>query len=335
VVALTFNLGFRQIHQPAAPAPTLRVTAMQPSIPQTLIWDESKNDERFHELLRLCDQVLTNQTDLILWPESAVPDLLRYDTNTFEAVTGLARRHHAWMIICADDAELRPGSNSFKDADFFNSSFLISPEGRIEERYIKRNLVIFGEYIPLVRWLPFIKWFTPIQGGFTPGTRANPFEFRAKDLAVSTSVLICFEDIFPQLGREGTRPNTDFLVNLTNDGWFDESGAQWQQAASALFRAVENHVPLIRCTNNGLTCWVDACGRMREVFRDERNSVYGAGFMTFEIPVLAGATRPRTFYNEHGDWFGWACVGLAVLMVARKRKQLMSIGAQNSNPARQ
>ena len=55
------------------------------------------------------------------------------------------------------------------------------------------------------------------------------------------------------LGRG--RKDTDFLLNLTNNGWFGESAAQWQHATSALFRAVENGVPLVRCTNNGLTKW--------------------------------------------------------------------------------
>ena len=71
-------------------------------------------------------------------------------------------------------------------------------------------------------------------------------------------MLICFEDIFPHLAREYAEDDTDFLVNLTNNGWFGEGAAQWQHAAGALFRAVENGLPLIRCSNNGLTCWVDS-----------------------------------------------------------------------------
>ena len=109
----------------------------------------------------------------------------------------------------------------------------------------------------------------------------------------------------------------DFLVNLTNDGWFGESAAQQQQAVSALFRTVENRVPLIRCTNNGLTCWIDACGRMREVFQDAQGNVHGAGFMTCDIPVPALRTSATpTFYHEHGDWLGWTCVLLTAVWAA-------------------
>jgi apolipoprotein N-acyltransferase len=129
-------------------------------------------------------------------------------------------------------------------------------------------------------------------------------------------VLICYEDVFPQLGRDSVGPDTDFLVNLTNDGWFGEGAAQWQHAATAVFRAVENRVPLVRCTNTGLTCWMDAWGRMRDIFHDAKGSVYGEGFLTVQIPLLSPAERGGpTFYNQHGDWFGWSCMAIAGAMV--------------------
>jgi apolipoprotein N-acyltransferase len=136
---------------------------------------------------------------------------------------------------------------------------------------------------------------------------------------VKTSTLICFEDVFPQLAREYVQADTDFLVNLTSDAWFGEGAAQWQQAATAVFRAVENRVPLVRCCNNGLTCWADATGRLHDILKDPAGSVYGPGFMTIEIPV--GVKREPTFYNRHGDWFGWACVSVTGFVFARKTIQ--------------
>src|SRR5438128_10831173 len=106
-----------------------------------------------------------------------------------------------------------------------------------------------------------------MPGSFTPGDVPMPFEMEGSRAGgvperwrVKTSALICFEDNFPHLVREYADDDTDFLVNLTNNGWFGESAAQWQHAANAAFRAVENGLPLVRCTNNGLTCWVDAQG---------------------------------------------------------------------------
>ncbi len=314
-VAVLFNLGFRQMRHEPAPARELKVLLVQPSIPQTLIWDPTQDTNRFTELVAYSDQLLTNKPDLMIWPESAVPRMVRYDTNTAAAITGLARKHHAWLIIGSDDAEPKRGADNPDDADYFNCSFLVSPEGVLADRYKKRNLVIFGEYLPLQNWLPFLKWFTPVQGGFTPGQA--PATFNLEDLDVSASVLICFEDIFPQLGRSGVKSGTDFLVNITNDGWFGQNAAQWQQASTALFRTVENRVPLIRCCNTGLTCWIDAYGRLQQILRDQRGTIYGEGFMLVKIPVPQhGQSRPLTFYTRQGDVFGWACAALAAILFA-------------------
>ena len=129
--------------------------------------------------------------------------------------------------------------------------------------------------------------------------------------------------MFPQLAREAVRDDTDFLVNLTNDGWFGESAEQWQHMAGAVFRAVENGVPLVRCCNNGVTCWIDAHGRVREIFRDNSGSVYGTGALTIDLPLQKHAP---TFYNRHGDWFGWGCVGIAMIVLALKRPVIILDG---------
>ena len=322
-VAILFNLGFRHLIREEAPRRYVKMTLIQPSIPQTLIWDDANDAHRFEELLHLSEQALTNQTDVLIWPEAAVPKLLRYDRKTFEGITGLARRHQVWMIVGSDDAEPRRAVSGRAEDDYFNSAFLISPDGQLIQRYAKRNLVMFGEYVPLLHWLPFLQQLTPIGEGFTAGTSAVPFEL--EPLKLKTQALICFEDVFPHLARAEVKRDTDVLVNLTNDGWFGESAAQWQQAASGLFRAVENHLPLIRCSNNGLTCWVDARGVLRDVFQDENGSVYGKGVLAVQIPLPAeGASHQLTFYTRHGDWFGWGCVAAGGMLLAVRTAQRKS-----------
>jgi apolipoprotein N-acyltransferase len=300
--------GYEKLLRPEPPSPELTVALVQPSIPQSIIWNATNSEQSFKDLLALSERALTNKPDLLIWPESAVTEMIRYNEATYRAITGLARSNKVWMIISSDDADLRPVTN------YFNSSFLISPEGEIAGEYRKHRLVMFGEYVPFTKWLPFLKWLTPIGGVYTPGTQTAPFEMT--DLHVKVSVLICFEDAFPQLARRYVDDDTDFLVNITNDGWFGEGAAQWQQAAAALFRAVENGLPLVRCTNTGLTCWIDGNGRLRREFRSERDGIYGAGFMMVRIPTLApGEKRAATFYRLHGDWFGWACVCFALVRI--------------------
>jgi apolipoprotein N-acyltransferase len=103
-------------------------------------------------------------------------------------------------------------------------------------------------------------------------------------------------------------------VNLTNDGWFGEGAEQWQQAAAGVFRAVENGVPLVRCCNNGVTCWIDAHGQVKQIFKDKTGGIYGIGAMTFELPLSDEKFAP-TFYNRHGDRFGWSCMAVTVVLI--------------------
>ncbi len=307
-VVLLFTAGNRRLAHAPAPVAELKVTFVQPSIPQVMIWDPSETTNRFGQLLRLTERALADhKPDLLLWPEAALPDI---DLAGFTALTNLIRAHQVWMIFGGDDVVRRPGATGPADCDYFNGAFLFDPEGRFAASYHKRRLVVFGEYVPLSRWLPFLKELTPIDGGFEAGSR--PAQFVLRDPRVQTAPLICFEDIFPELTRVSVEPDTDFLLNLTNDGWFGEGAAQWQHAAGAVFRAVENGLPLLRCANNGLTCWIDAQGRIRQVFRDQTGSIHGAGFLAAKIPLLARGTRETTFYRRHGDWFAWGCVVVAL-----------------------
>lgn len=319
-VVVAFGFGFHKLRQPVVGGRELKATLVQPSIPQSMIWDESKDRERFEELMELSDRALGEPADVLIWPEASLPGTPFNDEGNIAApIADLASRHKTWLIIGADDFEIKPS-----ETNFFNASFLIDPDGKPAARYHKRGLVIFGEYIPLEHSLPFIKWFTPITGSYTAGE--HPVQFKLSRPAGSetgapttfqTSVLICFEDIFPNLARKSVQPDTDFLVNITNDGWFGEGAAQWQQAGAATFRTVENGVPLIRCANTGITCWIDAQGRWQQIFKDETGSVYGKGFLPIEVPLPpAGKNHRQTFYNLHGDWFAWSCIGLAVIRLA-------------------
>jgi apolipoprotein N-acyltransferase len=316
-LVLVVLLGVGRLRTHRESSSFLKLALIQPSIPQTLIWDPKEDTHRFQKILQLSERALRTQPDLLVWPEAAIPSLLRYEPLVYKAVTNLAASHRVWMIVGADDAEPSQTNLSPDATDYFNASFLVDPKGQLITRYCKRRLVAFGEYVPLQPWLFFLKWFTPVRNGFTPGRGTTPFVLKSPEARIS--VLICFEDTFSQLARTSVDEETDFLINLTNNGWFGESAAQWQHAANAVFRAVENGRPLVRCANNGLTCWVDAQGRMRAVYGDESQDVYGAGFKSIEVPLLGGEKRPPTCYQKHGDWFGWVCVLVSSLLFIRIR----------------
>ena len=302
----------------------LRLALIQPSIPQTMIWKPAEKTSRFAKLMQLSELALATKPDVLVWPEAALPEL---NEESFRAITNLVARHQVFMVFGADDYELKPGtpsgSNRPSDYAFYNSALLLSPEGKVLATYRKRHLVMFGEYIPLADSLPFLKWFTPIEGGFAAGK--EPVAFQVGSLEpqrpdpggegrmpqpaqrLRAGMLICFEDVIAPITRDSAA-DADFLLNLTNDGWFGESAQQFQHAAHSVFRAVENRRPVVRCTNNGLTCWVDETGFMHDLGVGDAADVHGTGFRVVKLWVPATGSRQPTFYQRHGNWFGWGCV---------------------------
>lgn len=305
---LIMGAGLRRVMSPRPHAETTSLALIQPSISQQLIWDDAANPARFQKVLDLTRQALATHPDALIWPEGSMPDL---SDEQFATVVAATRQAGAAWIFGTAYGKLVDGV-----PEHYNAALLVGPGGPIEDRYHKQRLVIFGEFIPFEKVLPFMKWLTPIGSSFTPGRGPAAFRF-GTNRPVNASPMICFEDVFAHHTRAHVKPDTDFLLELTNNGWFGESSAQWQHCASAALRAVENGVPLVRCANNGLTCWLDEFGGMHDLLRSASGSVYDSGFLTTRVPVRPpGEPRKLTFYNRHGDVFGWICFAVMILGTA-------------------
>jgi apolipoprotein N-acyltransferase len=183
----------------------------------------------------------------------------------------------------------------------FNSALLVSPAARIIGRYDKQQLLAFGEYIPLQRYLPFLRNISPTIGNLTPGTGG----LVTLPNGVQIGTLICYEDILAPLGRQAVQQGAQFLVNLTNDAWFGHTRAPYQHRSLAAFRAVENRVYLVRATNTGLTSIIDAQGREQTAL-----PLYQRETLVHTIQPL----RLATLYTRFGDWFAQLCCIMALLL---------------------
>jgi apolipoprotein N-acyltransferase len=343
-------LGSVQLSKPL-PKKTgeIRIALIQPSIPQAVLWDaqvvpwdvgnEKAQHDRFEHLMDLSDRAVEKEPDLLVWPEASLPPLgLLNPSNVVERFSNLeesVRENKIWRVWGADTA-----TNGVP----YNSAVLIPPEDEflrgLEKikwaSYAKRHLVMFGEYVPFSEQLPFLKKLAPV-GNF--GRGKGPVIF---DLGTAkTSTLICFEDVVPKLARRAATEEVDFLLNLTNDGWFGNSHQQWQHARSAAWRAIETRRPLVRCTNNGITCWVDEYGRFRDhvvrlpIFDEKMDENSNSAQKHLELPVHSSGVRmvtvpirkgphAATFYQHTGDWLPWgavlASVGLLAACVWRRKK---------------
>jgi apolipoprotein N-acyltransferase len=298
------------------PPRQIRLALIQPAIPQTLLWDPSERDRSFATARRLTESALSSGADLLVWPEGD----FGLDQQHFREVSErVALGRIPWVFSATDTQEVDGKEVAF------NAAFATGPDGRIARTYRKRRLVPFGEYVPLAGWLPFLRHLTPIGEGFGAGTVPRVFALETPGGLALAAPVICFEDIFPHGIRDHAGPGADFLLELTNDGWFGRSGAQWQHLANVVFRAVENDIPIVRCSNNGVTCWIDSDGVVREVL-GQGDRVYQEGFLTVGVPVGTGRSG-RTWYRQNGDVFGWVCVGyggLAAMTVWRHRRGRVS-----------
>lgn len=195
----------------------------------------------------------------------------------------------------------------------FNSSVAFDRAGQLVGTYDKMHLLPFGEYIPFVRWLPFLKNYSPITGGAQPG--AGPAAIVIEGVVYSPN--ICYETVLPQLirrqvaelSRQGNTP--DVLVNLTNDAWYWGSSELDMHLASGVFRAVEMRTPLVVAANRGLSAHVDHLGRI--VAATER-----------DVPATLVATvtlPPRnsefpSLFAAYGDWFALVCLVCCIPVAA-------------------
>src|SRR5436190_5158315 len=149
VVVLAVFSGFSILRHAQTAPNTIKMALVQPSIPQIAIWDPDEAGARFQQLVVLTRNALAESPDIVVWPEAALPT--HFDSTIQQILTGIARQHKVWLIFGADD-QVPKGATT----NYYNSAFAISPDGRVIGSYQKRQLVMFGEYVPLSRFLPFL-----------------------------------------------------------------------------------------------------------------------------------------------------------------------------------
>jgi apolipoprotein N-acyltransferase len=235
--------------------------------------------------------------DLIVWPESPAP-FYTSDPYFRDRISSIARQTQSWILtgsIGTRNATEMPQQAT----QVFNSAALVSPNGEWVQRYDKVHLVPFGEYVPFKTALPSMDMLTKEIGDFQRGTSRAPL---AADGA-KIGVLICYESIFPNEVREFVAKGAQMLVNISNDGWYGDSGAYAQHFNQTRMRAVENNRWLLSDTNTGVTASIDPYGRV--VARAERK------IRTALLGPYALINR-TSFYTRHGDWFAWLCAIISV-----------------------
>jgi apolipoprotein N-acyltransferase len=246
--------------------------------------------------------------DLIVWPESPAPF---YVSDPFfrNSIAGVARQADAW-VLAGSIGSRNAGASPDRTTQIFNSAVLVSPSGEWPARYDKIHLVPFGEYVPFKNLFSFAGGLTKEVGDFSQGTSRRPLEADGSKLGV----FICYESIFPDDVRQFAAQGADVFVNVSNDGWYGDSGAYAQHLKQARMRAVENARWLLRDTNTGVTASIDPYGRVvATVPRKIRTA----------LPAPYALSDVTTFYTRYGDWFAYLCAIIsagAVLLLPFRAK---------------
>jgi apolipoprotein N-acyltransferase len=186
------------------------------------------------------------------------------------------------------------GAVTRREDTYYNSAILLSAQGKHLCRYDKIHLVPFGEYIPFNKLLSFLETIVPI-GEFSRGKIFTVFPFPDK-----FSVLICFEDLFPEISRQFVKRGAGLLVNITNDAWFGKTSAPYQHLQASVLRAVENRRFLVRAANTGISGFIDPGGKIISLLADPQGE---ERFISAYATQTIYSQEKLTFYTRFGDLF--------------------------------
>lgn len=253
-------------------------------------WTRQYYEATFSDLtnLSLNPPGAKGHADLIVWPESPAP-FYGNDPGFRNGLGRIASTAQSWVVA----GSIGTVGND-RNQELFNSAVLVDPSGAIAGRYDKVHLVPFGEYLPFPSLLSFAGGLTKEVGAFTPGQSRTPLNAGQQKLGI----FICYESIFPNEVRRFANSGAQVFVNISNDGWYGDSGAYAQHLKQARMRAIENDRWLLRATNTGVTAAIDPYGRVaQQAPRKVRTA------LVVSYSLIDGTT----FYTRHGDWLAYGC----------------------------
>lgn len=294
-IVIPFAGGWIVLSQAQQPEKTIGILIVQGNIDPAEKWSAGldENLDSYQELT-----LSETGADLAVWPEAAVPTNLNLSLFAKNYLRELAREADVPILTGALAREY----SDDKILKRYNCAYLIDPASRAIERYDKVHLVPGGERIPFQKLIPVLGKMNFGQAEFTPGD-----EFKVLEVdSAGFGTMICFESIFPYMGRRYARQGVDFLVNITNDGWYGKSSEPYQHALLTRFRAVENRRSLVRAANTGISYLTDGYGRyIAKSELETREVVRGS------IPIHSG----ETFYSRHGDVFAKIMLAVTVCLI--------------------
>jgi apolipoprotein N-acyltransferase len=304
------SYGAWVLSKPAKAETNVRISVIQPNIPQSIKWMHTHRAEILRIHKELTRRAAIQKPDLIVWPEASFPGYFNTDIHAKE-VCDLAKELKTPLLI---------GAPYWVDKkEVYNSAYLIDENGVNTQHYNKIILVAFSEYTPLKF---ILGWFKPLaytiaKHDFSAGKEKVVFRWSKHESPFA--VLICFEDIFSNLARNFVARGANFFVVITNDAWFGESSMPYQHLQASIFRAVENGVSVVRAANTGISAFISCRGKvLASVENETGDNTFIAGQKTYDLPIV----NENTLYRQGGYLFpycaGFIFLSLGVVVLRQK-----------------
>lgn len=296
--------GQARLDAPVPPRiPAITVRLIQPNATQALKWKDDMWRVFLDRLMEMTAAPAEAPLDLIVWPETAVPYLLDHSDGLFPELMDLS-----------GGVPVAVGIQREEGLRFFNSMVVTDRAGNVTQIYDKYRLAPFGEYMPggdLIAGLGITAFAAREGNGYTPGP--GP---RVLDLGPAGKVLplICYEADFPQ-DLNAAPERADWILQITNDGWFGAFSGPYQHLAQMRLRAIEQGLPFLRSANTGISAVIDAKGRVLASLPLDTQGKIDA--------VVPPALAP-TFYARHGDLPTTVALGTGVLLLILRRRTVRS-----------
>lgn len=242
------------------------------------------------------------ETDMIVWPETAIADYLDIDYLSRPRQLQLRSQIQTWSKALITGGY----SRKFGTDEVFNGLFFFNAQGQLtDSAYRKSQLLAFGERLPFGDIFPWLYKILPFVSSFHAGPGPEIKKITIGDRIFSVAPQICYESLYPWFTRKGASLGADFIVNVTNDSWFGQTFEPFQHATMTWARAIETRRPLIRSTNTGQSSIITETGQVLM-----KSPLGQEWYQMAKLPIPA---QRVTFYMKYGhlDWILYIVILLA------------------------
>lgn len=276
----------------------LNIVLIQPNIKLSDSRDYSKGNELLNKLIDKTKSAIDNNTDLVIWPEAALPFHNIKDGKTFNFIKK--------KLLINDNIKILSGDITFNNDKIYNSVVLFDYKG-LKSIYNKQRPVPLAEQVPLSETFPALSNINLGVANYSSGKKDVLFDLEQYKF----SSLICYESTFPEINRRHVNKGADFITFLVNDAWYTHGLEPEQHARQSIFRAIENRRSVLRCANTGISMIIDPSGDLIEKTK-----------LNTEATITANikGTDYKTFYTKFGNVFAQL---LFIIMVALILKTLL------------